>query len=1426
MLLAGSTAPKFEPPAPPTDPWDDMSWWQKALDILSRPNYASAAAAKSLITGQGNPLQEAWRGLKGEKRTTYSDVLAATGMDKGPLRSVVGFGLDVGLDPTTYLTFGTGGGAKVAVKGVQKTLTPAAAAARSATKLHLEGRLLEILPKLDEARRSTLLERTGLSLAGKELPNEALAKAMAERLTNDALGRAAAGGPVPKQMSTLKGLKEEEIFQPAALRFAGHEVAKGSTLAAPVKAGYGLAKKIPGVGKAIQGAEHVAVTAGAALKKVFSTKSGLPEFDEIVTGARDKLDRDTFNVFERRSKQWIEPLKAIRKEGGEEAYQSAMKEIRTFLEGTEQIKKTPLFDASKIAEVDQHIAKLTEHLEATRKLHGESAARRGAQAGKIGQLIAGAEAKLGKLGGSSSVEEIRKFFGAKPSADPGRLKILKKTQQALDDLAKKHADDIRVGQYLKAKDLDRAAARAADAFWDELPADVKEFLERRSMRDWETGETLNVMEHGVRGTTVHDIREELFHLSREAASAGPGREAEFLAKKLAKDENRIRGAARASFEGELAKEFRARGIAPNKSGVMGEEYAANIPRHFRKKGGVPADEFIQELSRRGILPANATEEDFYRLLRQVTAKPKKARPEDMLELAQGQVAAENAWKAKKLEDRIKALKEKQAGLQGASPLLEAQVKKLEAELAEQQTLRKQIPTMMRETPEMIRVAPVDPRAAAVAESMRATFEDIWKAEKQHLALPPEKLDFYFPHYMRDEVRSMLIDVMRMDARKVMKPERSAALAESLHRSTYGTVDEITVSHLIDTGALDPSKVREELAARGVHLSTDDMLVFEENPIVAAVKRELNHVRSMVHTEFARQVLESPYFLKGKIAFSDTYRIRQTLSQHPGHVLLVPTKEYIEKFATPQMRAEMQAGRHKEIVQSLFKEVDINDLNRLAKDEVLKNVQAYIIPREVAEHLARAYTLQFNEKELKEAFQIWDKMTGWWKAFATVWRPGFHARNAFSNFWNMFLGGWRDPKSMFEAGMILNKPESVERIAGYTGREILALADSFGVRKSGFIGTDIAEAVERVVQPSANPLSVTGPVARLGSKVGSTIEDHARLTFFIDGLKQGMDPAAAAMRVKKYLFDYKDLTRIEKGFFRRMLPFYTWTRKNIPLQLEILFTRPGVVSALEKVRTNAERGQDDPLERKFVADWIRESFGIPVRRTADGKTEYFLLKGWVPTADLMSFGLDDVVASLHPAIKSPIEVAVNKNFFTGRPLELFPGEKHKFVGVPLRGKLVQLLRNITFMSQLDRMLFQPDNLEPAAAALNFGLGIRTYAQDKVVQMRSHVFELQGHLGSLQTAAAAARKKYGEDSSVFLQYQAEILETMAERDRVKADLLEIAPDAFRPTKTAMLDRLLKPKKERVTLPSVAGMKRRLRPNLQRILYPPKRKEPRGA
>jgi hypothetical protein len=86
------------------------SFFVRAIDFISRPTYASAGAAKAIVKNfdadprnNENPLFEAWKGLKGEEKETYSDVLKQAGVKNKIATGLIGFALDVALDPTTYI---------------------------------------------------------------------------------------------------------------------------------------------------------------------------------------------------------------------------------------------------------------------------------------------------------------------------------------------------------------------------------------------------------------------------------------------------------------------------------------------------------------------------------------------------------------------------------------------------------------------------------------------------------------------------------------------------------------------------------------------------------------------------------------------------------------------------------------------------------------------------------------------------------------------------------------------------------------------------------------------------------------------------------------------------------------------------------------------------------------------------------------------------------------------------------------------------------------------------------------------------------------------------------------------------------------------------------------------------------------------------
>lgn len=104
----------------------------RVFDVVSRPVYATANAVNSLVTDAkenagtldtfrnlGREFQE---GLRGKDKTTFSDVIENAGVTGDSitdklLRGVGGFGLDIALDPTTYVSLGTSAAAKGALRG-------------------------------------------------------------------------------------------------------------------------------------------------------------------------------------------------------------------------------------------------------------------------------------------------------------------------------------------------------------------------------------------------------------------------------------------------------------------------------------------------------------------------------------------------------------------------------------------------------------------------------------------------------------------------------------------------------------------------------------------------------------------------------------------------------------------------------------------------------------------------------------------------------------------------------------------------------------------------------------------------------------------------------------------------------------------------------------------------------------------------------------------------------------------------------------------------------------------------------------------------------------------------------------------------------------------------------------------------------------
>ena len=87
---------------------------------------------------------------------------------------------------------------------------------------------------------------------------------------------------------------------------------------------------------------------------------------------------------------------------------------------------------------------------------------------------------------------------------------------------------------------------------------------------------------------------------------------------------------------------------------------------------------------------------------------------------------------------------------------------------------------------------------------------------------------------------------------------------------------------------------------------------------------------------------------------------------------------------------------------------------------------------------------------------------------------------------------------------------------------------------------------------------------------------------MDRVSKGESFEDASKAVRKYLFDYTELAPFEQNVMKRILPFYTWSRKNIPLQISSLLKSPQKYARYGK----AVRAFKDPETKKHYNRYLK------------------------------------------------------------------------------------------------------------------------------------------------------------------------------------------------------------------------------------------------
>ena len=197
-------------------------------------------------------------------------------------------------------------------------------------------------------------------------------------------------------------------------------------------------------------------------------------------------------------------------------------------------------------------------------------------------------------------------------------------------------------------------------------------------------------------------------------------------------------------------------------------------------------------------------------------------------------------------------------------------------------------------------------------------------------------------------------------------------------------------------------------------------------------------------------------------------------------------------------------------------------------------------------------------------------------------------------------------------------------------------------------------------------------------------------------------------------------------FKSVIPFYTWSRKNIPLQVGMLITKPGTVTVLDKARKAVESMvEGEPLDQALLPEWMREGFSVYLGENEDGIKNYLSLNGFLPTVSLGD--LDDplslVFDGITPMLKTPLELVLNFDFFYKKQIKEYEGQTKPVFGMniplvstPTGRKLFDLMRPL---KDLERLLglneFDKDSTKVSRLIRYIGgLNIKNYSEENMIK----------------------------------------------------------------------------------------------------------------
>lgn len=374
-----------------------------------------------------------------------------------------------------------------------------------------------------------------------------------------------------------------------------------------------------------------------------------------------------------------------------------------------------------------------------------------------------------------------------------------------------------------------------------------------------------------------------------------------------------------------------------------------------------------------------------------------------------------------------------------------------------------------------------------------------------------------------------------------------------------------------------------------------------------------------------------------------------------------------------------------------------------------------IPEEVYNRLSRVQDFYNSPRVQKEVSGMFDSMTQFWKASLLAF-PARHARDLFSNAAAVWLEtgdplattwGFGVAKQVLAGNIdsVLPKIAQLPQYRNITNQAALktkflgdvaasgiltglSQSDVLAARRSGELsrimpGLQPVSRMDAFAQlipdGSRSPLQMAGdalqvkgltnqfetrnPVFNWSQKLGDANDSIARLGGFLALLSKGVAPEVAVQRMHNALVNYDSLTTMERGFLRKIFPWWAYNSRIGKYVVQNLIDHPGgSVAQMVRGSNVVTRSDEDTyvparLRQELairIPDPVLDFFGVQLEPGAQAFVNNIDLPGidaafGIISPDGISETLRNLLSQANPFIKGVGELAFDEDLFSKRPL---------------------------------------------------------------------------------------------------------------------------------------------------------------------------------